>query len=361
LIPLLFGALLFFAQNKKHTAIGVLFFGICSLVFFRVFQPYAFLSLFDFHINTQFVENLKQLKDLDNPELLFPPGIQWINAPKFIFPLYNLVVYGMGIPLSILALLSFLYSLKDIVITKRLQPIRIGIAILLVSIASIFLYQGMQFAMPLRYFYPCYPFLCLLAGWGLHMLWEKVRYGYLVVTILLILCCVWPLLFLAIYSRPHSRITATNWIYTHIPPQSFILSEYWDDPLPLLFSAEQVGMYQTDQLHVFDRESKEKWEAIYLLLQKGDYIVLSSNRTYKPIQSHRDIYPATARYYDALFSGKLGFLNVYEGTSYPGIFGISLNDDSADETFTVYDHPKVLIYRKNGLITHDAFMQLVGL
>ena len=80
-------------------------------------------------------------------------------------------------------------------------------------------------------------------------------------------------------------------------------------------------------------------------------------------------------FYRQLFSGKLGFTLVAQFTSRPrlpvplvtycvsipgftyGILskplekceepGVTLVDDYADETFTVYDHAKVLIFKKN--------------
>ena len=51
-------------------------------------------------------------------------------------------------------------------------------------------------------------------------------------------------------------------------------------------------------------------------------------------------------YYQDLFSGKLGFEKVKEFTLSPSIFGINIPDQSADESFTVYDHPQILIYKK---------------
>ena len=62
------------------------------------------------------------------------------------------------------------------------------------------------------------------------------------------------------------------------------------------------------------------------------------------------------RYYKDLFAernllgSKLRFVKVKEFTAYPmirvGPFHITIPDDTADESFTVYDHPKVMIFKK---------------
>jgi len=48
-----------------------------------------------------------------------------------------------------------------------------------------------------------------------------------------------------------------------------------------------------------------------------------------------------------MFAGRLGYNLVKVFQSDPGIGGFSINDQSAEEAFTVYDHPKVFIFRKS--------------
>ena len=79
---------------------------------------------------------------------------------------------------------------------------------------------------------------------------------------------------------------------------------------------------------------------------KTEYIILSSKRLYLSIPRLPKRFPSTIVYYEKLFSGELGFDLIKSFTSYPNIFGIEFNDDDAEEPFTVYDHPKVLIYKK---------------
>ena len=79
---------------------------------------------------------------------------------------------------------------------------------------------------------------------------------------------------------------------------------------------------------------------------------MSSNRLYGSIPRLPMRYPMTTMYYKSLFDGSLGFEKVAEITSRPQLFGIEIADDNAEEAFTVYDHPKVLIYKKTPSYSH---------
>ncbi len=128
-----------------------------------------------------------------------------------------------------------------------------------------------------------------------------------------------------------------------------IANEHFDDPLPFSMDgriAFGAGPYRGLELKLYDEDTPEKLEELLDTLDEADYISMSSGRLWQSIPRLPMRYPVTTRYYELLFAGKLGFEKVAEFHSYPRLFGIEFDDTWAEEQFTVYDHPKVLIYRK---------------
>jgi hypothetical protein len=176
-------------------------------------------------------------------------------------------------------------------------------------------------------------------------------------------------------------VQSSFWIYRHIPSSSTITSEHWDDSLPLnLDSAGFTSSYHVASLPMFDYDTSDKWSKVFTILNEADYLIMSSNRVWASVPRVPWKYPITSRFYQDLFDEKLNFTKVAEFNSYPGFQlpflkscyylgpsdypylrrsntwfsvdrecsypGIYLRDDTAEEAFTVYDHPKVLIYQK---------------
>lgn len=360
ILPLNIGLLIFFVNDDrkkelrsifsfyylktfryKYTALILLFYTITSYFSVRIFDPYLFIdsNFLNFVINPLFYENIKALKAFEGNDTWFPPAIQWINKAPIIFSLYNLVVWGMGI-------FSFFFLLYGVfcIIKKKYWLL---FAIVLWTIVF-FTYQSLQFVKTMRYYIFLYPFFAIFISIGLHQLICNKNKIYKMAIFLLLL--VYPLSFIGIYTKPHTRTIASEWIYKNLPDNSYILGEYWDDNLPLPVSNSQKKFY-IDSLHVFDQDTPEKWSAMEKLLNKGDYIVLASNRGWGSILSVADRYPKMSKFYLDLFAGKLPYKKIKEFTSYPSLeyLGIPLefNDENADEAFTVYDHPRVMIFKKS--------------
>ena len=130
---------------------------------------------------------------------------------------------------------------------------------------------------------------------------------------------------------------------------SAIANEHFDDPLPFNMDGRIAfggGPYRGLDLALYDEDTPEKLEQLLDVLDEADYISMSSGRLWQSIPRLPMRYPVTTRYYELLFAEELGFEKAAEFHSYPRLFGIEFDDTWAEEQFTVYDHPKVLIYRK---------------
>ncbi len=322
---------------------------ILAYLTLRVSDPYLFESgnIFDVHISQLFLQNLHTLKSWEDPQVWFPPIVQWISKPPITFALYNMSFFGVGLLYFVLLLWGMGLSFRE----KKLSPITITF----IWVLLFFLYQSTQFVKNMRYFIFLYPFMAIAAGIALAKLFNHAALWLRVFCLGALL--VWPLAYFSIYVHLQSRVQASEWIYQNIPVGSNLAYEHWDDALPLQLPTYTPSQYVQHELKVFDPDTPEKWQAINETLRITDYYILTSNRAWGSIPTAAWKYPLGSKYYQDLFAGKRGYTLVKEVTSYPSLryLGIPIDfpDDSAEESFTVYDHPKVLIYKNN----HAAISQ----
>ncbi len=315
---------------------------ILAYITLRIADPYLFesKSFLDFHISKLFLQNIQTLNSWNNAEVWFPPGVQWISKPPVTFALFNLAFFGVGLPYFIFIALGFFLTFRN----KNLRPL----AIALVWVLIFFFYQSVQFVKNMRYFIIIYPFFAITAAIGMQAVWKRSTMWLRAIVLIAVL--IWPLAYFSIYTRLQSRVQASQWIYRNIPNGSHITYEHWDDPLPLNLPEGNVQQYIGQDLPVFDPDTPEKWQKITTTLAVTDYYILSSNRAWGSIPTVPKKYPLGSKFYADLFAGKLEFVQVKEFTSYPSLryLGIPLDlpDDAAEESFTVYDHPQVIIFQK---------------
>ena len=81
-------------------------------------------------------------------------------------------------------------------------------------------------------------------------------------------------------------------------------------------------------------------------LSEADWVAVTSSRVYMNVTRVPSVFPMSIAYYRALFDGRLGFERAADFTSYPSLGPLRFPDDRAEEQFTVYDHPRVLLFRK---------------
>ncbi len=144
----------------------------------------------------------------------------------------------------------------------------------------------------------------------------------------------------------------------------------WDENIPVRFDGMDGygGIYQgAYNFDVFADDNLQKYNQFVSILNQTDYILFSSNRQYGTITRVSERYPLTTGFFRSLlgcpddtdvitcynlavpgkYMEELGFelIQVYE--SYPHLGEFTINDQFAEEAFSVYDHPKVLIFKKS--------------
>ncbi|MBN1879874.1 glycosyltransferase family 39 protein [bacterium] len=345
---------------KRHLLLVTVRIGLCAAVTclaVRIADPHVFAGpgIFSLRISPKFIENLRMLSNISNPDSTYPPSIQWRNTTPVWFALRNMARYGLGYVYFAFAVVGLIFFGKGVHLRSGWK--QWDRFIIPLWITAFFLYQSTRYVKALRYFIFLYPFLAIFAAVGLGLFgWIKnreIRRVALATAWILIL--IWPLSFIGIYSRCHTRVDASRWIYQHVPPESFLAEENWDDVMPVRVPGIEKRKYDCTQMPVFDPDNSGKINGMEDALRRADYIILSSNRGYGAIPKMPEKFPYTCQFYKDLFSERLEFFRVAEFTSYPafnlGFVRWEFRDDKpwTDETFTVYDHPKVIIFkRKDG-------------
>ena len=351
-LPLLLAIIFWQTPNRRQFFWGAGIFGIISYLTLRLADPYVFASanILNPLPDPRFIQNLKELNNFGK-NIFFPPSIQWLNT-NWTLPIKNIVYYGLGPGLTILLLVGLIRLYQIFETLPRLSK-KIILSIIIWSLIF-YLWQANQMGKTMRYFLFLYPLFALFIGLGLAALKKPGR------ALLLLPALLWLGAFVHIYTVPHSRIVASNWLNQNLPNNSVVVWEYWDDPLPLFqLPGKNLTLVPAD---FYAQDSLGKWRLLAKVLGKSDYLVLSSNRLWGSLPKVPELYPITSRYYSFLFENKLGYQKIMEFNSFPtldlGFTKLVLNDATAEEAFTVYDHPQVMIFKRQQF-SEKRFLKLL--
>lgn len=326
---------------KKFLIYLTIFFILNSL-FLILFSPYTFLSW------DKFLESMSYEQGVATGSLSVVYTYQFIGTTPYLYQLQNLL-WQMG-PIAVLSVIGFALLLVHSIYHRRYSFI-----IFLVFPLIYFGYIGSWHTKFIRYMLPTIPFLVISAAALLALIIRHHKVlGLLLTTFSLLITICYSLAFFSIYSRPQTRILASEWIFANIPTESKILREHWDDGLPVLLPNNKT--YYLEELTIYEPDNENKINYYADKLSTGDYIVINSRRLYGTLLHLTDKYPITSRYYQQLFQGQLGYQKVAEFSSYPQLLGLTINDDRSEESFQVYDHPKVMIFQNQQRL---GYLQLI--
>jgi hypothetical protein len=226
---------------------------------FRLTQPMSFrassgdTTLLTVQLNPEWTNSIKAAQLESSGIGGGPPSEQWANRPIIVFPLVNMVLWGLGLPLGIAAWCGFAWALWQ---TLRGHPAWSAHLLPLIWVGGYFSFMATRWVKSIRYFLPIYPFMCLLAAWALVELWrnwERRRtdlkhkpfshFGFrwpvvasIASFIVIAGTVAWAGAFVqAVYRTDHTRIQASKWMIAHIPTsfQMTLVTEQGSIPMPV--------------------------------------------------------------------------------------------------------------------------------
>ncbi|MBI5127086.1 hypothetical protein HZA76_01360 [Candidatus Roizmanbacteria bacterium] len=307
--------------------------GLISILVFVIFSPHNIIHW------QEFIGSIKYESDVALGKYTVFYTRQFVDTIPVWFQFTKVFPYALGWGVSLMGLIGLIgLSWKD----KQINLLRFAFIIY-------FLPNAFLFTKWTRFMAPVFPLITIFAILFLSKLYDlsinlkqkALRIVLNAVFLLFILIFIFPgLSYLSIYKKPDIRYQASEWIYKNIPNNSYILSEtanVIDIPINLesyearkIYNVVPFNFYDLDENLELEQELKE-------ILGKVDYIFVPSRRLFA--NHSKSNYPLLNQYYDKLFSGELGFIKVAE-------FSSGLNDETAEETWTVFDHPVIRIFKR---------------
>ncbi len=337
--------------------------GAIALVVFVLTNPFAVIE-FQAYVRQILAQNAMVSGLMDAPYTR-----QYLGTLPYLYFVQQLGQWGLGWPLGIVAWGGLIWAVV-VAARRKASP---ALVVMLAWALPYFAFTGAFHTKFLRYMAPLLPFLAVF-GAGAAMAgyrWLAARWGRrgraawsLLAVVVAVVTLGWALAFTGVYRQEHPWIAASRWIYANIPEGKKLLTEHWDDSLPLtldeLPGKPPIRSYQRSELPMWDPDTPEKLDTLVGELSTADYIVLASNRLSAPMGRLRGRYPMSSQYYRMLFAGDLGYRPVAEFTAYPRLGGLVIRDDNADESFSVYDHPRVQVFENVGRLKPELLRARLG-
>lgn len=335
---------------------SLIFLLIAGISYFLVF-PYSILNWKDFQSSMRYETGVGK----GDPLVFYTR--QFIDTVPVIFQFRKILPYALGPTILVLGTAGFFLAIKELFakIPKKERKDSYPLLLVVLSFLVYFVPSAFLFAKWTRFIAPSFPFWSIFTAYFIYRISSRLknkiqqtRLFFILSTIVITTTSIWTIMFFSIYTHKDIRTTTTTWLEKNLPPNSLILTEagnMLEVPLNDIPQKLAFDFYHLD-------ENRELQFKLPELLTRADYFIVQSRRMYKNHQRLPNMFPITSNFYDQLFNKNLGFVKIQEFSSYPrfeiGNWKFSLPDEEAEETWSVFDHPVIRIYKKvNRLTTRD--------
>jgi len=346
---------------------------------FFISAPYAILDV------GSFAADLAAQTRMASNAGMWPFTVQYVDTPAFIYQIQQSSVWGLGLPLGVVAWASIPFTAAVAAISKTARRADL---FLLAWVVPGFVFLETFEVHFLRYVFPLMPVMIILGSrmllWmvsayrplAVHLVnrWAdpaRILPGMAIAVVVFVVAATgfYALAFQRVYAEDHPAVTASEWINENVPQGTAIVSDnHWDEFVPDLYS------YNVWQFPVYDTDTLDKMNTLAEKLAASEYVVFYSSRPYASAARDPARFPFSNQYYQGLFSGTLGYELDREFTNYPELFGVAFRDDAigraglqtreplnpgdepsvgldlgyADDNVVGYDHPRVLLFKNTG-------------
>jgi len=358
------------AEKRMQSWVNLGWFVITAAVAFFAFMPYAILDF-----NTFFRDQNYQKDILVTGKGDVPYNRQYLYTAPFLYYIKNLTLYTMGIPLATVAFAGMLfYMIKAGAAALKAKFDDKNMLIILAWMLPYFLIVGQSFAKFNRYMLPFTPFLALIAAKFIYDLYAVIKAKPIVSAIKWITIAgamFYGLAFMNVYKEGHTWIKASEWIYANVPQvtqgpgnvqvRTKVLNEMWGDDLPTYAKNGNPGMYENLKWNVQEPDTDRKFDELSQMLSYTDYVMMADKRAYGTYMRLPKRYPINYFYFRTMLNEpqKFGYKLVHEVAVYPEFLGIKIKDDNSDESFQLYDHPHVYIFKNEGRLKQEELRAML--
>lgn len=318
-----------------------------SFITLVIVAPFIFLDFKAFQDNLNYEGGVA----LGNIDVFYTR--QFIDTTPVLFQIEKMLPYALGSTILFFGIIGFLF-----LILFFLRKPKINLFLIILAFSLLFFSNAFLFAKWTRFIAHTFPFFAIFSVFLLSCVYKKNRsFGIFSASVLIISSLFWSLTFFSIYTRHDIRRTSSDWLVKNIPQGSTFLVEggnMVDIPLE--------GDYQRISLFFFDLEdNQEVRQQIINGLEKSDYFLVQSRRVFLNHQRLPKQFPKTTKFYNELFDGKLGFTKIKEFDAYPslqlGKIKFEIPDETAEETWSVFDHPVIRVYKKTVKLSKEDYAE----